>query len=342
MYIGGNQMLKRKIFLLVLITFTLVLAGCNSQTEGSETAKPTITFADAGWDSIKLHNEIAGIIIREGLGYETDVMPGSEMSSLQGLRNGDIDVYMEIWTGNFMDQYTTALDSGDIIETNLNFNDTNEGLYVPTYVIKGDEERGIEPMAPDLETVQDLEKYWALFKDPEDPDKGRIYGSIPGWAADLALHTKFENYGLDEKFTYFQPGSGAALASSLTKAIDEGEAWVGYYWEPTWIAGKYDLTLLKDNPYNKEDWENGYLTEFPSQELTVAVTKDLTENAPDVVSLLESYETSSEIVSKSLAYMQDNEASIEETAQWFLVEYEDLWKSWVTEETAQKVKNSLQ
>lgn len=84
---------------------------------------------------------------------------------------------------------------------------------MPTFVIKGDPARGIEPMAPDLKTVKDLPKYWELFKDPEEPSKGRIYGAIPGWAVDETLYTKYQNYGLDKTFTYFSPGSETALAA---------------------------------------------------------------------------------------------------------------------------------
>ncbi|WP_407058498.1 glycine betaine ABC transporter substrate-binding protein [Paracerasibacillus soli] len=50
-------------------------------------------------------------------------------------------------------------------KVSTNFADNDQGLYVPAYVIEGDEERGIEPLAPDLETVEDLKKYPHIFKD---------------------------------------------------------------------------------------------------------------------------------------------------------------------------------
>ena len=55
-----------------------------------------------------------------------------------------------------------------------NFNDNSQGLYVPTYVIEGDAERGIEPVAPDLKTVEDLAKYPELFQDPEDDRRAEL------------------------------------------------------------------------------------------------------------------------------------------------------------------------
>ena len=56
--------------------------------------------------------------------------------------------------------------------------------------------RGIKALAPDLKTVKDLARYAHLFKDPEDPSKGRLYGAIPGWSIDKILYLKYEAYGL--------------------------------------------------------------------------------------------------------------------------------------------------
>lgn len=341
------RMNNKNYILMVVIALSLAViltaTACSSgEKPGADSkTKETIIFADAGWDSIRLHNEIAGIILREGYGYKTDVIPGGEPSSLMGISTGDIDVYMEIWTGNVIDKYNEMVNNGDIIELALNFDDNAQGLYVPTYVIKGDPARGIEPMAPGLKSIHDLPEYWELFKDPEDPTKGRIYGSIPGWTADTVLQAKYENYGLDKHFNYFQPGSDTALAASMTKAIEEGKAWVGYYWEPTWISGKYDITLLEDAPYSDELWKDGYRCEFPSQRLTIAVQNQLPEQAPDVVEFLKNYHTSSALVGEALAYMQDNNASNEETARWFLKEHEELWTGWVPADVAEKVKEAI-
>ncbi|MBO8137083.1 MAG: ABC transporter substrate-binding protein [Desulfotomaculum sp.] len=325
----------------LLITLALVAAACSGPGKDGQ-VKKTLVFADAGWDSIRVHNAIAMKILEHGYGYKTDVMPGSETSSFEGVKNGDIDVYMEVWSGNIIDKYNEAVENSEVLEVSVNYDDNKQGLYVPTYVIKGDPERGIEPMAPDLESIHDLPKYWELFKDPEDPDKGRIYGSIPGWFADTVLAAQVKEFGLDKYFNYFQPGSGTALATSLTTAVKNGEPWVGYYWEPTWISGKYDLTLLKVAPYDDEKWENNYKCDFPSQRLTIIVPPELKEKAPEVVEFLSHYQTSAEITADCLAYMQDNKAAPEDAAEYFLKKYEDLWTKWVPDEAAEKVKAAIQ
>lgn len=324
------------ICLLALSCLMLVACGSSSdgeadgggQDEASGGRAETFIFADAGWESIRVHNHVASMIIEEGFGYETDVMPGSTPATFQGLENGDIDIYMEVWTDN-LETYDSVVESGEILELSVNFDDNAQGLYVPTYLIEGDPERGIEPVAPDLQSVEDLPQYWELFQDPEDSEKGRIYGAITGWAADELLQERLEEYGLNETYNYFSPGSDAAMVTAIVDAYENGEPWVGYYWSPTWVTGKYDLTLLEEP------------RPFPPTRVTVAVHKAMAEKAPEVVEFLEQYETSSDLTSEALAYMEDNNVSEEEAAEWFMQEHETLWTEWVSEDVAEKVLSAL-
>lgn len=338
---NGKKRSSTVLILLLLVVMLWSGAGCSQNGEGTGVAeKPTLVMADAGWDSIRFHNDVAKIIIENGYGYKTDVKMGSTPVTFTGLIQGDIDIYMEVWSDN-LNNYKEAIEKGDILELSLNFGDNKQGMYVPTYMIKGDKERGIEAVAPDLKTVEDLPKYWELFKDPEDKSKGRIYGAIPGWAADAIMVKKIENYGLNKNYNLFRPGSDTALSSSMVKAVEEGKPWLGYYWEPTWIMGKYDMTLIEEPAYDKEKWESGYKCEFPSVKVTVCAHKDLTEKAPEVVEFLKKYETSSKLTSDALAYMQDNDMGTEEAAIWFLKNNRDMWSQWVPENIAKSVEDSL-
>ena len=84
------------------------------------------------------------------------------------------------------------------------------------------------------------------------------------------------------------------------------------------------------------------LCEWPVVDVTVAVHKSLKDKAPDVLEFLSKYRTSKDLTNNALLYMQENDASADETAKWFLRENEDLWISWVPEEVAAKVKEAIQ
>ncbi|WP_432403504.1 ABC transporter substrate-binding protein [Wukongibacter sp. M2B1] len=340
-----KKLKRNSIFLALILLTTMFLIACSQPNDekGNEAhKKETIVFADPGWDSIRFHNSVASTIIKEGFGYGIEVIPGTTPATFLGFRQGEIDVYMEIWQDNIIEQYTEAIENDEIVELSTNFDDNSQGLYVPTYVIKGDKERGIEAVAPDLKTVKDLEKYPEVFKDPEDKVKGRIYGAPSSWAVSEILNTKAKSYGLDEKYNVFDPGSDTSLATALASAIEKGEPWVGYYWDPTWVTGKFDLTLLEDDSFDEEKWENGYMCEFKPVDVTVCANSELLKTAPDVVEFLKNYTTSSKLTAEALAYMQENDVDADAAAKWFLKEHEDVWTNWVSKEVAQKVKASIQ
>ena len=340
--------MKKLLNVFLIIAFIVVLSACGSENassdsdgESAEKSIEKIVLADAGWDSIRIHNSIAQQIIEEGYGYETEVIAGSTPATIQGLREGDINVYTEIWTDNVKEVYKEATESGDIVTVSTNFDDNDQGLYVPTYVIEGDEKRGIEPMASDLKTVEDLKKYPDVFEDPEDPGRGRVVNAPSGWAVAEAIDAKFEAYGLDETMNNFMPGSDAAIVADLTDAYEAGEAWVGYYWSPTLVTAKMDLTLLEEPEYDEEIWNETKATEFPPNDVVVAVHKDLPDQAPELVDFLSNYETSSELTEEALVYMNENDATPEEAAIWWMNEHEDIWTSWIPEDIAEAVKASL-
>src|SRR5699024_6158263 len=98
-------------------------------------------------------------------------------------------------------------EAGEIDTVGLNFEAEDSGFYVPTYVIEGDSERGIEPVAPDLETVEDIKEYADLFEDPEDPRKGVFYNGPSSWNVSKIMDEKFEAYELGEMYNNFGAGS---------------------------------------------------------------------------------------------------------------------------------------
>lgn len=332
-------MLKRKVIAVLLCAClaVILLFGCSNSTRSNQDV--TIKFADAGWDSLKFHNAVAMFIVQNGMGYKVEEISGTSTLTYQALKNSDIDVNMETWTDNLA-TYKDDVTQGNILELSMNFDDNAQGLYVPRYVIEGDAKRNIKATAPALKTVEDLKKYKDVFADPESPGKGRIYGAIPGWEVDKILYNKYMAYGLDKFFTYFRPGSDAALAAVFSKAYEQGQPVVGYYWEPTWLTGKYDLVRLQDTVYNKDTFKEGK-GDFPAVPVTVCASKNIAQKAPAVAEFLKKYKTSSAITAQALAYMAENKTSYEETAKWFLKNNESLWRNWVTPQQFDKVKAAL-
>lgn len=326
----------KKFFKVVLLLVVLMVTSTNAYADNTD---KKLVFADAGWDSIKFHNAVAGLIAKEIYGYSWSEVPGSSTILHEGLIKEEIDVHMEVWTDNLA-TYNEDLAAGKFKDLGVNFDDNHQGFYVPRYVIEGDTERGIEAIAPDLKYVWDLKKYPDLFPDAETKGMGRIYGGIPGWEVDTILHNKYLHYGLDENFIYFRPGSDAALSSAITSAYEKGEPIIAYYWEPTWLIGKYDMVLLEDKPYDAATYKEGK-TQLPSVNVTIGVSNNFYEKDPGMVEFLSKYKTSSSLTSEALAYMQDTGANYTETAEWFLKKYDNFLDEWLNEEEAEIIRSYL-
>lgn len=88
--------MKKSFFLLIALSLTLFFSTCSSG--GSK--EKTVVFADAGWDSIQIHNAVAGYILEKGFGFTWSQVTGSSAITYEALKSGEIDVYMEVWTDN--------------------------------------------------------------------------------------------------------------------------------------------------------------------------------------------------------------------------------------------------
>jgi len=331
-HINWNKMedtMKKILSLVLIASLVMALAACSS-----EEAK-IITIGEGDWDSNAFQDQVVKIILEEGYGVEVDVVTADTAIMISSLKTGKLDVCLEIWSDNVV-TYKDDIANGEYLELSLNFDDNTQGLYVPRYLVEGD-----DALAPDLKTVDDLMKYPELFINPEDPDRSIIYGGPEGWSATDHLHKKMDAYGLSELYDFKSIDSGSTLAATLSGAYIKNEPWVGYYWEPTWVLGLYDMVLLGDSDYLEEDFAIG-VGSFPTVDVTVASTQSFVDENPELATFFKSYSTTSAIINEALAYMQENDVEADVTAKWFLLEKQDVWTAWVTDEVKDKVLKSLE
>ncbi len=340
---------SKSLILLLLFVFTFTLAGCgdaqNDAASKKEQPGEPLVLADCSWDSVKAHNRIVGYILEHGYGYpRSQYVFVESLPMLQGLSKGDLDICMEVWTDNLKEPWEEELNKGTIKDLGPNFTDAPQGWYVPTYMIEGDTDRGIKAIAPGLKSVEDLPKYWELFRDPEVPTKGRFHNSIPGWLATEINETKIKTYQLDKYYNIFSTGSDTALAASMVTAYEKGEPWLGYYWEPTWVMGKLDMTRLEEPPFDEAVWndpENRGCA-FPKANVVIGINAKLESKAPEVVEFLKKYETTLDQNNDFLAYMQENDGNADKAAIYFLKKYPATWKAWLPADVAKKVETALE
>ena len=341
---------------LLVIVILPVLGSCTmgGGTQGTGDSTPEVTldcngidraivFAGFDWDSAQIHNHIAGRILRDGFGCGFEDTPGTSDQLIQGLVRGEIDIVMEVWVNSVPDTYGEAVITGDVVDLGLSMAAREHSFLVPRYVIEGDAVRGIEPMAPDLRAVADLPRYSSVFRDPEEPGKGRYHNCIAGWRCEQINTDKLATYGLDTSFTNFRPESAPALDGALRAAYESGEPWLGYYWGPTAIMGRYDMVVLDEPAYSDECWVDGnHGCAYAHAPVHIAISKGFSELAGEpIVNFLRAYKLDQMLVSDLLAFMSDEPAEAATAANHFLANQSHVWSKWVSGEVADRIKAAL-
>ena len=206
---------------------------------------------------------------------------------------------------------------------------------------------------PDIKTIPDALKHPELFPAPEDPTKGAVFNGPQGWGATVITAQLFEAYkASDAGFVLVDTGSAAGLDGSIAKAYERKQGWLGFYWAPTALLGKYEMVKLDFGvPYDSAEWKrcitvadcpNPKPSAWPTDHIYTLVSKKFAERAsPELMDYLNKRAWSNETVSKLMAWMTDNQASGEDGAKHFLEENEDPWTKWVSPEAAEKIKASL-
>ncbi len=338
-------------------SLTLLLAfspqHAAAQDQGCEDLGRPVVFGELDWESAQVATWIARLVLEAGYGCETSAIPGTVVPLYQGAVRGDVDVIMEVWTDNTPDLWTDAVESGTVEQAGVAFDDAVQGWFVPRYLVEGDPERGIEPAAPDLRSVFDIPRYKELFRDPERPDRGRFYNCVVGWQCELVNGVKLHGYGLDDDLTNFRSGTGVALAAELEGAYRRGDAWLGYYWGPTWVLGELDLYMLEEPPFTQECWdaftalvdrpeEAEFACAYPASTAVVGVGSRFVDEAPEGVrAFLDAYHGGSAMLSRALAYMHAEDATPQQAARRFLRTEPTVWRAWLPTDVADMVAGAV-
>ncbi len=323
---------------LLMSIFVLGVLLSGTAARACDISRP-IVFAGLDWDSVGFHNAVARRILETGYDCKTDVIPGSTIPLLQGVARGDIDVAMEVWKDAAAEVWLRALAKNQVVEVGINFPDALQGWYVPRYVVEAH---------PDLKSVGDLVKYKALFKDAEEPAKGRFYNCVAGWACEVVNTNKLRAYKLEPHFTNFRPGTGVALAAAIGGAFLKREPILAYYWGPTWVLGAYDLVKLQEPAWNDTDWK-GISTnadypravDYPAVTVWIGANAKFVKAAPTVTTFLSNYRTSAALVNEALANMRETNTNDNAAALRFLKTQPQLWTTWVPADVAAKVQAAL-
>ena len=269
----------------------------------------------------------------EHLGIDAEAVFADYSAQWVGLANGDLDIGMEICLPSATKRTRSGLSrrrrssrSGDLGVLG------ESGWYVPTYVIKGDAERGIEPMAPDLKTWKDIEQYAHLFKRPETGDKIFCIDAVESW--EIRNEQRIAGLGLNMVNVY--AGTEGALIAEITGAYARGEPlFICDMWKPHWVQAKYDLTEIELPPYSDECYGVGglepgdFACDFPSEMLYNVARVGFEEECPAAYQFIENMQLTSDHQQEMMVMVDLEGMEIEAAVRAWMADNEDVWRKWL-------------
>ncbi len=221
-------MKMKKTLLTTALSLGLLTAAGASQAAGwCESGKP-VKFAGLNWESGMLLTDVLQFVLEKGYDCKTDSIPGNSITMENALSTNDIQVFAEEWVGR-SEVWNKAEKAGKVVGVGAPVVGAIEGWYVPRYVVEGDAKRKLEAKAPNLKNIADLAQYASVFKDPEEPGKGRFYNCPAGWTCELDNSEMLKSYGLESSYTNFRPGTGPALDAAVLSSYKRGEPILFYY-----------------------------------------------------------------------------------------------------------------
>jgi glycine betaine/proline transport system substrate-binding protein len=304
-----------------------------------------LTVANMNWQSAEVLAQVDAFIMRNGYGCEVELVPGDTMPTLTAMmEKGQPDVAPEAWVNAVREPLDKAVAEGRLHYAGKSLPDGGvEGWWIPKYVADAH---------PDIKTIDDALKHPELFPAPEAKGKGAVHNCPSGWSCQIVTGNAFKAWGAaDKNFVLLDTGSAAGLDGSIAKAYERQQGWLGYYWAPTSILGKYAMVKLDAGvPHDAEAWKNcntktecdsPVKSEWPSADVYTVVTDRFKQAGGPAYDYLTQRGWKNDTVNGLLAWMSDNQATGEDGARHFLKTQPEVWTQWVPADVAEKVKAAL-
>ncbi len=313
----------------VLVAALAVLSG---HAAVDAEANDPIRIAENDWTGNLVTINLAKNVL-EHEGYEVELVFADYTAQWAGLAAGDLDVAMEIWPSFSVAAHDEWIDEKGAVEVIGELGVVGKsGWYVPTYVIEGDAERGIEPMAPDLRTWEDVNRYAELFARPETGDKGFCIDAVQSW--EIHNEERLANLGVNLVNVY--AGTEGALVAEIESAYAKGEPlFICDMWTPHWVQAVYDLTEIMLPPYTDACYGVGteepatYACDWPSDVTYNVARVGFRDENPRAYEVLQAMHLATEEQQKMLVLVDIDGHSVEDAVAMWMEANQDTWMSWL-------------
>jgi glycine betaine/proline transport system substrate-binding protein len=309
---------KKKLSLITLMLFiAVVVAACSG---GEET---TVILAENPWDGSAANTAVAKILLEDEMGFPVEVRSLDEGATWPAMAAGDVHANLEQWPSGHGADIETYIDGGQIDDAGPLGVVGKIGWWLPTYMVEAN---------PALAT-------WEGFLDPavaaqfstaESGDSGQLLIGDPSYVS-FEEHI-INNLGMD--FQVVTGGGEAALIAAVDSAFSREDPLLFYWWTPHVIQAKFDLTRIELPAVTDECLDaqannpEAVDCDYPEDVLLKIVWPGLAEEAPEAYQFLQNFNYTNDDQVFMLGKI-DEGMSVDEAAQAWIDENEDVWRAWI-------------
>lgn len=208
---------------LMLSAFGMAFTGSTQAAEPQSCTQ--VRMADPGWTDIDATNAVAGVLLK-ALGYQQNVSNLSVPITYQGLKKGQIDVFLGNWMPAQGPLVKPFVDEHSIDVLHANLTNAKFTLAVPDYVA-----------AAGVHSFADLVKHADQFN-------GKIYGIEPGAPANQNIKKMISDKAFGLGDWKVVESSETGMLTQVERAVRDKQWIVFLAWEPHLMNTKFHLTYL--------------------------------------------------------------------------------------------------
>lgn len=292
-------MVSRQKIVLALMLALLVglIGGCGGGggQGGGGGGDESLTIGYIDWDEDVAISNLAKILLEEDLGYDVEMQLVDVGPLFNGVAEGDIDAFLDVWLPNTHQTYWEEYQDR-VVDLGVWYGGTASlGLGVPDYV--------------EAQSIEDLNEY-------RDEFGGNIIGIEPGAGImSIVEENAIPGYGLDYELV---AASTPTMLSELEQALENNEPIVFTAWKPHWMFTAYDIRYLED-----PRGEMG-----GTEQLSAIAREGLEEDAPDAFQLLDNITLSEEQLGDLELAIRDAEDPEQGARDW-LEQNRDVADGWL-------------
>lgn len=263
----------------------------------------TVTQSDPGWTDIAATNALSGVVLN-ALGYQQKVQNLSVALAFQGLKTGQVDVFLGNWMPAQEPVISKFTADGAIKVLGANLPAARFTLAVPDYVAAA----GVKDFA-------DLQKYADKFSH-------KIYGIAPGAPANQNLKKMLDKHDFGLQNWNLVESSESGMLAQVTRAVERKEWIVFLGWEPHAMNTRFKLTYLSGG--------DAYFGENYGRATVNTVTrKDFATQCPNLNHFFSQLKFDVALENAVITRVLDKQENVNDAARAELAKRPELLKGWL-------------